>query len=299
MPTPDRALRPALSCRRAMPCSPVEARLNQIAFVLLALWLVATLWVPLVSSAMGLSVEAIGLGSSPGHVHPFADTRTLWGVAHGMDVLSNLPFVLGGLWGFWSLVGRRMPPTTAQAMSVFFAGLVCTGLGSAWYHLAPDASGLVLDRLGMAVAFAGALALGVAERVSACASRITLWLALVVALLSAVMPHSHGNVWPWVVVQLGGMALMLWLALQKPVKGAVGVRIGLLIALYAVAKVLESADTLIFHATGETVSGHTLKHLVAALAVWPVVAAVRQNARAMAATPVRLRALIPNPRKLP
>jgi membrane-associated PAP2 superfamily phosphatase len=52
------------------------------------------------------------------------------------------------------------------------------------------------------------LALAVAERVgqkpAACVMRLT----LVVALLSALMPLTHGNVLPWVVVQFGGMALM-------------------------------------------------------------------------------------------
>jgi len=85
---------------------------------------------------------------------------------------------------------------------------------------------------------------------------------------------------PWVVVQFGGMALMAWLALHKPRAGALGVRLGVLIGLYALAKLLELGDEAVFHATGEVVSGHSLKHLVAGLAAWPVLRAVRQNARA-------------------
>src|SRR5690606_32138237 len=188
--------------------------------------------------------------------------------------------------------GTQTMPIVQLAMAVFVVGLMLTGLGSAWYHWAPDAQGLVLDRLGMAVTFAGALALAVSERVSAAAASVTLRMSLMVALLSAVMPLSHDNVWPWVVVQFGGMALMGWLSMQKPVAGAMGVHIGVLLALYAVAKLFELGDQAIFHATGELVSGHTLKHLVAALAVLPAVMAVRQNARAMVGAPAPARASV-------
>ena len=73
---------------------------------------------------------------------------------------------------------------------------------------------------------------------------------------------------------------MVGMACLKPVDAALGVRIGTLIALYALAKGFELLDDELFHLTEQTVSGHTLKHLVAALAAWPVVCALRQNARA-------------------
>jgi hypothetical protein len=70
------------------------------------------------------------------------------------------------------------------------------------------------------------------------------------------------------------------------------VRLGSLIGLYALAKLLESGDDFVFHLSGETVSGHSLKHMAAALAAWPVIAALcptnhrstlRQNAAGHAA----------------
>lgn len=279
MTSQARPVRAPLSCHRSMPASPVERRFCQFGFALLGVWLLATVVMPIVMSSHGLPVDAHGIGRLHPHGHPFVDARVFWGIPNFMDVLTNVPLLLGGLWGAWALRGQRLPGLASQAVNLFFAGLVLTGLCSAWYHWSPDPGGLVLERLGMAVTFAGALALAVSERVGLPATRMTLSLALVVALLSAVMPLSHGNVWPWAVVQFGGMALMLWLALQKPVAGAMGVRIGWLIALYALAKCLELGDEPIFHATGEWVSGHSLKHVVAALAVWPVIAAVRQNAQ--------------------
>ena len=45
---------------------------------------------------------------------------------------------------------------------------------------------------------------------------------------------------------------------------------------YAAAKMLEAGDAWVFEATGHLVSGHTLKHGVAALAALPVLAALQQ-----------------------
>ncbi|HEX5739188.1 MAG TPA: hypothetical protein VFY22_11815 [Hydrogenophaga sp.] len=284
MTSQARPVRADLAVHRPMPKSPLEQRMCRFGLVLLALWLLATVLGPAV-----LTLPAHGMDALHPHGHAFVDARIFWGIPNFMDVLSNAPLLLAGLLGVWALRGAQLLPPARQAMTVFFVGLMVTGLGSACYHWAPDAQGLVLDRLGMAVTFAGALSLAVSERVSAAAARATLRMALVVAPLSAVMPLSHDNVWPWAVVQFGGMALMFWLSLQKTVVGAVGVRIGVLLALYAVAKLFELGDEVVFHATGETVSGHTLKHLVAALAVFPVVIAVRQNARAVTDTETHAR----------
>ncbi|MEY9425078.1 uncharacterized membrane protein (DUF4010 family) [Bradyrhizobium ottawaense] len=46
---------------------------------------------------------------------------------------------------------------------------------------------------------------------------------------------------------------------------------------YVLAKLFELGDALIFEATGHVVSGHTLKHLAAALAAWPVISTLRNR----------------------
>lgn len=245
------------------------------ACALLTLWLVALLLGPALVAATGLALNPHGHAHLYALGHPFVDARPLWGIPNALDVLSNAPIALAGLLGLLALRGRVLPGATRAALRVFFIGLLVTGFGSAWYHWAPDAAGLVVDRLGMAVTFAGALALAVAERVGQAPARPTLWVTFMAAVLSAALPFTHGNVLPWAVVQFGGVALMVWAAWQRPAPGAMGVRIGALIAWYAVAKALELGDAAVFHATGDLVSGHSLKHLAAALAAWPVLNALR------------------------
>lgn len=250
------------------------------AAALLLLWLLALVLGPVLADALGLALNTHGHAHLHAHGHPFVDARTLLGIPNAMDVLTNAPLALAGVWGLLVLRGRALPVATQQAAWVFFAGLVATGFGSAWYHWAPDAAGLAWDRLGMAVTFAGALALAVAERVGRLQARQAVRVLLPLALLSAILPASNGNVLPWAVLQFGGMALIVWLALQRPAAGAIGIRLGALIGLYALAKVLELGDEAVFHATSDTVSGHSLKHLSAALAAWPVIAALKSQRKA-------------------
>ena len=44
--------------------------------------------------------------AQPQSYHDFADQRTLWGIPHALNVLSNLPFVVVGLDG---IAGAREP----------------------------------------------------------------------------------------------------------------------------------------------------------------------------------------------
>jgi hypothetical protein len=257
------------------------------AAVLLLLWLVALAAGPALLDALGIAVNAHGHTQLHAHGHPFVDARTLLGVPNAMDVLSNLPLSFAGLWGLLALRGRPLPGATQRAAQVFFVGLLFTGFGSAWYHWVPDASGLVWDRLGMAVTFAGALGIAVSERVGQAQARATVLTTLLLAMASATLPMWTGNVLPWAVVQFGGMALIVWLALRQPVVAAIGVRLGALIGLYALAKLLELGDEAVFHATAETVSGHSLKHLAAAFAAWPVIAALAPQRHANAPASLR------------
>jgi hypothetical protein len=156
--------------------------------------------------------------------------------------------------------------------SWFFAGLILTCLGSGFYHLHPDETRLVADRLGMAVAFAGFLGIAVGERISVRAGQAVVVLMTAAGLLAVWV--GRDNLTQWTVVQVGGMALAVGLALTPPRSGALGVRLASVILFCGLAKFFELSDAVLFEATGHIVSGHTLKHLTAALAAWPVIQAL-------------------------
>lgn len=216
------------------------------------------------------------------HYHEFADQRRWWGLPHAMDLLSNLPFAIGGVGGWLAL--QRLPPEPASAAQrtlarLFFAGLVLTALCSSFYHWQPDNTGLLLDRLGMVVAFAGLLGWAAADRVSPRAGRVTAGTVLLLGPLSVSVWAASGNLLPWVILQGGGMLLILVLVACKPVAGAWGLPLGVVMALYALAKLLELGDYTVFAWTHGWVSGHSLKHGVAALVAWPLIAVMHNAAQ--------------------
>lgn len=236
----------------------------------------------------------------PAHYHDFADQRA-WGVLpHAMDVLSNLPFAVWGLAGAGVLVQalrrRVVDRTSAWLAALFFGGLVVTTAVSAMYHWQPDDAGLLWDRGGMVLAFAGLLGLAARQGVSA---RAGVALAAAVLLLGPVSVQVwaiSGNLVPWGVLQFGGMALIVGLACLRPEAACTGrqalpIRWPLLIALYALAKVLELGDHQVYEWTGHLISGHSLKHIVASCAAWPVLAALLgvMKSRAESGSPSRAR----------
>ena len=190
--------------------------------------------------------------------------------------MSNLPFALWGLAGLlvFAEVWNSMRSITGLA-ALFFTGLIVTAAASSWYHLQSDNAGLAIDRLGMTVAFAGLLGLAAADRVSIRAGVLLSGLVLVLGPLSVWVWSMSGNLLPWLVLQFGGMALILWLAIRQPLQGALAVRWGVVILIYAAAKVLELADHAVYEFTSQLISGHSLKHIVASFAAWPVVAVLR------------------------
>ena len=226
--------------------------------------------------------------AQPADYHAFADAHTRWGVPHAFDVLSNLPFALVAIVGAWRLwrLGDALDPVQRALAWLACAGLALTTVGSSWYHLHPDDAGLVVDRGAIAIVFAGIAGL------AACRISVRTGASLGLALLAAgpvsvAVWFLTGNLLPWAALQGGGMVLLVVLCFSKAAPGALPVRWGLVIAAYAVAKLLEAADHGVWQLTGELVSGHTLKHLVAAAAAWPLVDALGrlqargQNAPAM------------------
>ena len=225
-----------------------------------------------------LAVALIAPGITQGaHHHAFADQRVLRGIPFAMDVLSNLSFALWGIAGAAGLhsLSRHSRLNTEHALAgLFFAGLLVTSAASAWYHLQPDDAGLGVDRLAMVIAFASLLGLAISGRVS-CRAGVAMFVVMaVLGALSVGHWMTSGNVLPWLVFQFGGMALVLSMAMLTPLPGALAVRWGSVIAIYFVAKLLEVADHQVFELTSGAVSGHSLKHLVASFAAWPVMAAL-------------------------
>ncbi len=194
----------------------------------------------------------------------YADTRPFLGVANFLNVASNLAFLLVGLAGLVLCAGRPGGDPALPAWRLFYAGMLLTCLGSAWYHLAPSDATIVWDRLGMIVAFVGLAAAVIAESTRTPTPKPVLLLALLFGAASVLWWRRSGDLRIYAWVQLAPLACaatalaLRWLA--PPLARALGVSL----ALYILAKLAETFDARVYELSAHALSGHTLKHLLAA-----------------------------------
>jgi len=220
--------------------------------------------------------------------HQFADQRGWLAIPNFGDVASNLAFAVFGIWGLVWLAKLR-PESASQRfldhrerwlfLAVFF-GMLLTAAGSAYYHLAPDNDRLVWDRLPMTIVFMSLVAAMIAERISVLAA-LWLWPALLaIGNLSVLQWHwseqaGRGDLRFYAAVQVYAV-LVLLLVLFLPPRYTRGRDLGVVVALYVLAKLLETFDQQIF-AAGHVVSGHTLKHIAAGFAGWWILKMIQQR----------------------
>jgi len=205
--------------------------------------------------------------------HDFADQRSILGVANFLDVASNAGFLVVGLAGVVIALRRGTEfEHSAERLSyaVFFIGVALTAAGSGYYHIAPDNERLFWDRLPMTIAFMSLIAAQITERISVRAGLALLAPMLLVGAASVVYwivteRAGAGNVIPYVVLQAYAVAALLLIALTRPSRYTRGADIYWVFAGYVAAKVLEFMDHEVLEFSS-LASGHSLKHLVAALA---------------------------------
>ena len=225
----------------------------------------------LIFAAVAAVLVWYGPIAQPRNYHDFADARAWLGIPNAADVLSNLLFFVAGILGLRAALALPASVAARAPWGMFFAAVTLTTLGSAFYHWAPDDLGLAVDRLPIAWACAWLSLALLAERVDARFASPTIQLA---AWLLAT-----ASVWIWYQGQMRGIGdLRAYLFVQFlpviliPLTCAL-FRPGMLsatdwhgaIGLYLLAKLLEMRDAQVFEALG-LVSGHTLKHLLAAAA---------------------------------
>lgn len=237
----------------------------------------------LIVAVAALGMAAYGPIEQPAGYHEFADRSTLWGVPHAADVLSNAGFALVAGWAAAVLWPRRREAAMRDGWpgyGLFLAALAATAIGSTYYHLAPDDARLVWDRLPIALACAGLLAAVHVETFQP--RRWIVWGYGVAAVLSVVWWRitdlsGTGDLRPYLFLQ--GLPLVLIPLWQwssgRPLQERRA--FGIAVLLYVAAKGFELADTLVYDAAAP-LSGHTLKHVLAALAAASIIRGLSSRA---------------------
>jgi hypothetical protein len=213
--------------------------------------------------------------------HHFADARSFGHIPSTLNVLSNAFFLVVGILGIRLALRDQRPPQSSLFIDpverwpyfIFFLGVALTTFGSGYYHAHPDNARLVWDRLPMTIGFMSLLAATIDERISAKIGVLSLVPLLFLGGLSVLYwnfteASGRGDLRPYALVQFGSLIVLLLLVALFPRRYTRGADLIISLGIYVLSKIFEAADRPIFGA-GEIVSGHTLKHLTAAIyAYW-------------------------------
>ncbi len=214
--------------------------------------------------------------------HVFADQRTLFGIPHFWNVVSNLAFLFVGAWGL-RITSRRTDDPLYAAWLTVFIGVFLTGLGSMWYHLEPGNESLFWDRLAMTIGFMGLVAVVLGEHVSTrLAIRLLLPLLIVGAGSVVYWIHSEsigvGDLRAYALVQFVPVIVLPLIIIVRLRHSDLGGYLFIVFLAYAVAKAAEVYDHEVYDAL-RLISGHTLKHLLAAFGLLALVIGLRRRQR--------------------
>ena len=202
--------------------------------------------------------------------HNFVDQRNISGIPNFWNVVTNIPFLVLGITGFFKIQKQELTgvlPGLFKGHLTFFLGLVLTGLGSGYYHLDPSNSTLVGDRMAITVTFMSFFVLIFGESISTSTASRLLVPLLFLGLASVVYWNitenlGTGDLRFYALVQFLPMLLipLLLLFYGSCLSGRRWILT--IILVYGVAKIAEMYDQQIYELLG--FSGHSLKHLIAA-----------------------------------
>lgn len=223
--------------------------------------------------------------------HDFADQRACYSLPNCLDTATNALFVLAGLAGLVflhstlrSTSAQRtfIDPREALPYALFFFATILVGFGSGFYHLAPDNGRLVWDRAAVALALMAWLAAILCERVDIKVGLRLLPLLVIAGLGSAFYwgwseTQGLGDLRPYGLAQLTAMLLIPLLLWLYPPRYSGDRNILTVIGLYALVLLFDFSDRPVFVLTGGLISGHTIKHVIAALAAYWVVLHLRRR----------------------
>lgn len=213
----------------------------------------------------------------PQSYHVFADTKMIFGIPNFVNVFSNIFFLIVGLLGIRFCIHKDFIGIK-NAWLVFFVGVALVSVGSSYYHWNPNNVTLVWDRLPMTIGFMGLLIALLSEYVDTRLSNNFLLLFTLLFGAGTVLYWyltDDLRFYYWVQFMPLIMIVLLISLFKNPYRGQWMILI--VLAFYILAKITELYDTEIFDATNNFVSGHTIKHYLAALSCYCVLLMLKQR----------------------
>ncbi|MCC5016153.1 MULTISPECIES: ceramidase [unclassified Legionella] len=234
-----------------------------------------------------LALSLVPPFAQPLSYHDFADKRTLFYISNFSDVMSNLAFIIVGYLGIKTIhqptpTQCALTPEAKWAYLIGFIGTILTGLGSIYYHLHPNNYTLFWDRAPMGMLLMSFFAAIFIERVNRSIGFYLLFPLILLATLCTLQWElselwGQGDMRLYIWSQGYPLIMIIFILFFFPSSYVRNYYLTTCFILFGLAKITEGLDKIIYHFTFETISGHTLKHLLAAIAVYSLVYDVKNR----------------------
>lgn len=214
------------------------------------------------------------IGQDPNY-HGFSDARKIFSILNFWNVVSNVPFLVVGLFGLYKILvsgNLTIKNELKAAYILLFFGVMLVAFGSGYYHLSPNNQTLVWDRLPMTIAFMALFSIVISEFISNAAGKALLFPLIIIGVASVFYWHfgelkGAGDLRLYAFVQFFPMLvipviLICFGSSFTEVKGY-----WFLLMAYIAAKLFEQFDAEVYAALG-FMSGHAIKHALAALGLY-------------------------------
>jgi hypothetical protein len=227
------------------------------------------------SFAMVVGLLAWGPIRLDGLSSRFADPHRLAGLPNGAVVLTNLPIVLAGLWGWVATRRSSWPREVRLPWQAFHGCVIVGGLTSALHHLMPSEPGFVAAQFVVSAAFVmltfGVLAERVSPRFGSPGGLRLAGMLVGIALALVTLDAAAGSaidLRPFVALQFLPVLLIPSGAVSLPGPLTRSADWLAMLSLYAAGKILDAADAQVLLRTG-WIGGHSLMHLcLAGVVAW-------------------------------
>ncbi len=216
--------------------------------------------------------------------HQFADQQPLFSIPNFWNVVSNIPFFFIGAIGLLEVSKNRPLKSDVLLFSIVFGGVFLTGLGSSYYHWEASNDTIMWDRLPMTLVFMAFFSLLVTDFISQKLGNLLLIPLITCGIASVMYWHfseqaGMGDLRAYALVQFLPMLLIpMMLILYDSIteSGQTKKHDVLIVGFwYVLAKVFEYFDQAIYELS--PISGHSIKHLLAAVAAWWLVVIFRNR----------------------
>lgn len=201
--------------------------------------------------------------------HLFSDDRRIFMVKNGLNVLTNIPFIIVGLMGIFRLLRKK----DHLPYILFFTGVFLTGTASGYYHLSPSNHTLTWDRLAMVIAFMSFFSAFLNDFIHKGFGDYALFPLIGAGIFSVLYWHfteqkGSGDLRAYILVQF--LPILLIPVLMNIYESAYSRSkdIYKILCCYILAKIFEYYDKPVFEISG--ISGHSIKHLLCAFAAYMV-----------------------------